>query len=95
MFELEEAQTHLRVVIQKVKALRYELLGIARELPASAEEASADDLTDDLDAASELRARIQNVINDRLAPAIDDLEEAAERRPAGAYRVPVRSGGDG
>lgn len=91
MFELEEAQAHLRTVVQKMKALRYELLGIVLELPASPEEASADDLTEPLDAGSELRARIQNVVNDRLSPAIDDLEDTAELRPAGDCRVPVKS----
>lgn len=93
MFELEEAQEHLRSVIQKVKALRYELLGIAAELPVSPQELSPDDVADELDAAAEMRARIRNVVNDRISPAIADLQEAAERRPAGARPAPVEHGG--
>lgn len=95
MFELEEAQAHLRTVVQKVKALRYELLGIAAELPVSPQELSADDVADELDPTAEIRAKIRNVVNDRISPAIDDLEDAAELRPAGDCRVPVNVEGDG
>lgn len=81
MSDVEEARAQLREIVRELIRLLYHLLGVAAALPVTPQEASPDDLGDDPGGPAEIRAMIQNAVNDRLRPLIEDLKALAGLRP--------------
>lgn len=70
------AKAQLRDIAAELEKIRFRLLGVQASLPVSPPE--SDPLLEDdaLDAATEIRAAIGCVLEDRLGPALRDLQAA-------------------
>ena len=84
MSDIEEARAQLREIIRELIRLLYHLLGVAAALPVTPQEVSPDDFGDRLSASEEVRAVIQNAVNDRLRPMIEDLRAIVNSPPPSA-----------
>lgn len=72
-----EARRQLHRVLEQLEAVRWQLLGIRQSLPElPAERVRQADVSDEPDAATELRTTIDCVLEDDLKPALQDLQEA-------------------
>jgi hypothetical protein len=78
MTKIRTAQAGLREVVSDLKANRLRLQEILEILPPSPAETDPGAEMDQTDPETEIRTVIQCVINDSLAPAIEDLTDAAE-----------------
>jgi hypothetical protein len=74
MTRIEAAQVQLRQIHREVEAIRFRLLGVKASLPASATERNPLVEDDTMDAAEELRAIIDCLLQDRIAPLLRDLQ---------------------
>lgn len=72
---LAEGKRHVRRVLEQMEAARWQLIGIKLSLPEPPEKA-LEDVSDDWDAVTELRAIIECVLDDALRPAFEDLRKA-------------------
>jgi hypothetical protein len=75
---LAEGKRHLRRVLERIEEIHWQLVGIQLSLPEPAERA-LEDVEDDWDAVTELRAVIECVLDDDLRPALEDLRKALRR----------------
>jgi hypothetical protein len=86
----EAARAELRKVMEDLDSLRYRLLGVRASIPASPLEAGPgreDDLPEEsTDEATDLRSGIANVLNDRIDPALSDLDQMSRPRRAQGFR---------
>jgi hypothetical protein len=74
----ERAREQLREVAAELEAIRFRLLGVYAALPVSPGE--RDPLREDddaMDATTRIRAAIGCILEDRIAPAFRELQEAA------------------
>ena len=73
---LGEARAQLRHSIGQLDALRWTLKGIELSLPEPlAEQVRLVEMSDEMDAVTELRTVIHCVLEDSLRPAVQDLQE--------------------
>jgi hypothetical protein len=77
------ARGHLRTVAADLETIRFRLLGVQSTLPEPAAEKVQHLDVDSLDIGAELHTRIGCVLEDRLLPAIRDLQTAAAEAEAG------------
>jgi hypothetical protein len=80
--EIETARAALWAEVAELAAVRVRLAALHDRIPPSPEEVADEDLPDELDVLSEIRAVTEIVICDRLDPLIQSLTTAAEYRPA-------------
>ena len=80
MTAVERAREQLGPVIESLLAIRNQLVGIQESVPPTSQETSPEDL-EELDAPTEIRAILGNVLRDRLDPLIRDLITAAGYEP--------------
>lgn len=73
----ERAREQLREVAAELEAIRFRLLGVYAALPVSAAEREPLREDDAMDPATQLRAAIGCVLEDRIAPAFRELQAAA------------------
>lgn len=71
------ARTQLREIAAALETIRFRLLGVQASLPPSSLEETPLLETDEMDAPTEIRTAIGCVLEDRIAPAIRALEDAA------------------
>jgi hypothetical protein len=74
MTRIEAARLQLRQIHRDVEAIRLRLLGVKASLPASGTERNPLLEDDTMDAAEELRAIIDCLLQDRIAPLLRDLQ---------------------
>jgi hypothetical protein len=74
-----EARSQLGEVARDLEAVRFRLRGVEASLPPAPLE-TIDLLEEEMDARSELRAVIQHVVTELVAPAVQALRTAAEFR---------------
>ncbi len=71
---LDEGRRHLRRVLDQLEAVRWQLIGIKLSLSEPSEElVRIEDVSDEMDAVTELRTTIECVLDDDLRPALKDL----------------------
>jgi len=73
------ARAQLREIATALETIRFRLLGVQASLPPSSLEETPILETDEMDAPTEIRTAIGCVLEDRIAPAIRALQEAATR----------------
>ena len=74
---LTEGRRHLPRVLEQLEAVRWQLIGIKLSLSEPSEElVRVEDVSDEMDALTELRTTIECVLNDGLRPALKDLRNA-------------------
>ena len=73
MTAVELARNQLRPVIESLREIRHQLVGIQESIPPTSQETSAEDLEGEPDASTEIRAILGNAVRDRLDPLIRDL----------------------
>lgn len=84
MISIEAAREHLRALAGELEEIHIRLLGIRESLPTPpGERLRENDLPADPDPPVRIRAAIDCVLTDSVAPAIRDLRAAAEDRPGG------------
>jgi hypothetical protein len=73
---LGQARGHLRRVIDQLEAIRWQLIGITLSLPQPlAEQARFEDVSEEVDAATDLRTTIECVLEDEIRKALQDLRD--------------------
>jgi hypothetical protein len=77
MTAVDLARTQLRRVVEDLRAIRYQLVGIQASIRPTRQELSAEDLESELDAPTEIRATLSGALHDSLDPLIRDLTAAA------------------
>ena len=77
MNEVEQAKTRLRRVVETLQAIRSQLVGLQAGIPPSGEETSREDLEEEPDAQTAIRAALAMALRDRLDPLIEELGAAA------------------
>ena len=77
----ERAREQLREVAAELEAIRFRLLGVYAALPTSPLERDPLREDDAMDSATQLRAAIGCVLEDRIAPAFRELQAAAGEPP--------------
>ena len=81
---IEGARKELRAVARELSAIRYRLLGVVATLPPREDEATTEeDIAEEYDAITEMRAAAQSAIRDGIEPAILSLESAEKLLPLG------------
>jgi hypothetical protein len=73
----ERAREQLRGVAAELEAIRFRLLGVYAALPASLAERDPLREADAMDATTRIRAAIGCILEDRIAPAFRELQDAA------------------
>jgi hypothetical protein len=76
---LGAARSHLGMAALDLEAIQFRLRGVEASLPPAPLE-TIDLLEEEMDARSELRAVIQHVVTELVAPAVQALRTAAESR---------------
>jgi hypothetical protein len=72
-----EAKKHLRRLLEDIEKVRWQLIGIEKSLyDPFTEPARHEDMSDELDEATELRTVIACVLEDSIRTAIQDLRDA-------------------
>jgi hypothetical protein len=74
MTRIEAAQVQLRQIHRDVEAIRFRLLGVKASLPPSGTERNPLLEDDTMDATEALRAVIDCLLEDRIAPLLRDLQ---------------------
>ncbi len=86
MMEMETTRTQLREIVGELEAVKRRLQGVKDSLPQPAVEgAGLPDVERDLgkmEVRAEVRAVIECVLHDWIAPAIADLQDAAALFPS-------------
>jgi hypothetical protein len=73
---LAKARKQLRHAIGQLDALRWTLTGIELSLPEPlAEQVRLAEMSDEMDAVTELRTVLHCVLEDSIRPAVQDLQE--------------------
>ena len=67
------AETQLREIADALEAIRFRLLGVQASLPASSLEHDPLREEDEMDTATEIRAVVGCVLEDRIEPALQEL----------------------
>ena len=71
---LVEEKRHLRRILDQLESVNWQLIGVKKSLPESlAERVRHEDMSDEMDAATELRTVIDCVLDDSIRPALQDL----------------------
>jgi hypothetical protein len=78
MNEIGTARAEIQKIVRELKPLKARLLEVVASLPPSPAETSPLLEAEPGDPKTELRAVVECVVNDSLAPAIRDLESVAE-----------------
>jgi hypothetical protein len=81
MTALDLAKAQIGRMVESLYAIRYQLIGIQVSIPPTRQETSPEDLGNDPDAPTGIRAILANVLQDSLDPLIRDLETAARYEP--------------
>jgi hypothetical protein len=76
---LSVARVQLGKTVQELEVIQFCLRGIEASLPPAPLE-TVDLLEEEMDARTELRAAIQHVVTELIAPAVQALRTAAESR---------------
>jgi hypothetical protein len=76
---LGAARCHLGKAALDLEAMQFRLRGVEASLPPAPLE-TVDLLEEEMDARTELRAAIQHVVTELIAPAVQALRTAAESR---------------
>ncbi len=88
------ARKQLGPVIESLRAIRKQVVGIQESIPPTSQETSPEDLESEPDAATEIRAILGNALRDRLDPLIRDLiTVAGYESPAKNSPTPEADGG--
>ncbi|HEX4498061.1 MAG TPA: hypothetical protein VIE43_20460 [Thermoanaerobaculia bacterium] len=74
------AETQLRDIADALEALRFRLLGVQASLPPSSLERDPLQEEDEMDTATEIRAVVGCVLEDRIEPALQELRRTIERK---------------
>lgn len=70
------ARAQLLEIERELGAIRFRLLGVHASLPPAPAELARDMEMEEMDPATQLRAVIEAVLQDRIEPAIRDLQAA-------------------
>jgi hypothetical protein len=73
------AEAQLREIAGALEAIRFRLLGVQASLPASPLEREPLREEDEMDTATELRALVGCVLEDRIEPALQELRTAVAK----------------
>lgn len=76
MTAVDLARTQLRRVVEDLRALRYQLVGIQASIQPTRQETSTEDLESEPDTPTEIRAILGSALHDSLDPLIRDLTVA-------------------
>jgi hypothetical protein len=75
------AEAQLREIADALEALRFRLLGVQASLPPSSLERDPLREVDEMDTATEIRAVVGCVLEDRIEPALQELRNLYPNRP--------------
>ena len=79
---LAEGRQHVRRVLEQLEAIRWQLIGITLTLPEPFAGEVQQDISEELDAVSELRTTLECVVEDGIGKAIKDLKGALASTPS-------------
>lgn len=75
---LGEEKRQIRRIVDQMESVYWQLIGV-KSLPESlAERVRQEDMSDEMDAATELRTVIDCVLDDSIRPALQDLRRVLE-----------------
>ena len=75
------AEAQLREIADALEAIRFRLLGVQASLPASSLERDPLREEDEMDTATEIRAAVGCVLEDRIEPALQELRTVGAKEP--------------
>ena len=73
MTAVEQARKQLGPLIERLRAIRHQLVEIQESIPPTSQETSPEDLEGEPDEPTEIRAILGNAVRDRFDPLIRDL----------------------
>jgi len=87
MIDTQEARKQIGTLAGELEEIRTRLLTLRGSLPPPPSETAEQDLSEDLDPASELHAILGCAVHDCLDPLVRDLRGLAEEVRSGALRL--------
>ena len=75
------AEAQLREIADALEVIRFRLLGVQASLPASSVERDPLREEDEMDTATEIRAVVGCVLEDRIEPALQELRTVGSTEP--------------